>query len=132
MQATEEKLTMSSSTWCKKEINTLSQRRNPSSSFVRVAGGVVLFLKRRSPPPPFLPLFVFASLLPPPLRFLSRNSDSCATARCRSGVSDLDLRRSEVEEWMCGSFSQTEWWWLRFGVRSGSVESSASSSASSV
>ncbi|WZZ59846.1 hypothetical protein YC2023_059953 [Brassica napus] len=62
MQATEEKLTMSSSTWCKKEINTLSQRRNPSSFFVRVAGGVALFLKRRSPPPPFV--FFLSSFSP--------------------------------------------------------------------
>ena len=48
---------------------------------------------------------------------------SSATVRCRSGVSDPDLRRSEMEERMCGFFGQAEWRWFRSGVRSGFVES---------
>ncbi|KAG5389263.1 hypothetical protein IGI04_030804 [Brassica rapa subsp. trilocularis] len=79
-------------------------------------------------PPP--PLVIF--LPPSPLLFLLSSVFfldalcTCATARCRYGASDPDLRRSKVEEWICGSFGQLEWLWFRSGVRSGFLASSVS------
>ncbi|KAH0914832.1 LOW QUALITY PROTEIN: hypothetical protein HID58_029278, partial [Brassica napus] len=86
---------------------------NPISSF-RVAGGV-------SPPPltPVAPPPSLSSFLSPLLFLLS-------SVFAVYGASDPDLRRSKVEEWICGSFGQSEWLWFRSGVRSGFLASSVS------
>ncbi|CAN7049884.1 unnamed protein product, partial [Brassica rapa subsp. trilocularis] len=69
------------------------------------------------------PLFIFVHSSPL-LSLLSSVSFSvalclCASVRVRSGASDLDLRRSRAEEWMCGFSGCVEWRGFGSGVRSG-------------